>query len=279
VLEGEKVIELKPDADLLTRRITERAVDFIERNKDDPFFLYVAHPLPHGPLAASPQIKKEYAEQLKVNGAGKPGIFPTTIYEIDWSVGEVLKTLKEQGIDENTIVWFTTDNGPAGGKGSAKPLSGKKGSTLEGGQRVPTVIRWPRGIPAGSDSDKLTTAMDILPTFAKLAGAQLPEDLVIDGKDILPTLVEGAQSPHEYFFYAHWGILEAVRWRSWKLRIVDGKEALYDLDKDIGEKKNVAANHPEIVEELKAAMRGFEEEMEASVRPAGMVENPVPLTK
>ncbi|MEP4077298.1 sulfatase [Haloferula sp.] len=276
LLEGEKVIESEPDANYLTRRITERAVDFIKRHKDENFFLYVAHPLPHGPLAASPEIKKAYAQQLKANGKGKPGIFPVTIYEIDWSVGEILKALKEQGIDENTIVLFTTDNGPS--KGSAKPLSGKKGSTLEGGQRVPTVIRWPKGIPAGTDNDKVLTAMDVLPTFAKLSGAKLPDDLVIDGKDILPVLVDGAESPHEYFFYAHWGILEGVRWKSWKLRVVDGKEALYNLEEDISEKKNVAAKHPEIVQQLKTAMQGFEEEMKAGVRPAGSVENPVPLS-
>ena len=276
LLEGEKVIELEPDANYLTRRVTERAVDFIKRNKDDAFFLYVAHPLPHGPLAASPEIKKQYAQQLKTNGSGKPGIFPTVIYEIDWSVGEILKTLKDEGIDGNTIVLYTSDNGPA--KGSAKPLSGKKGSTLEGGQRVPAVVRWPQGIPAGMENDKVLTAMDILPTFAKLSGAELPSDLTIDGKDIMPTLVDGAESPHEYFFYAHWGVLEGVRWKSWKLRVIDGKEALYNLDVDVIEKKNVAANHPEIVEKLKAAMQGFEDEMEANVRPAGMVENPVPLS-
>jgi len=276
LLEGEKVIELEPDADYLTRRITQRAVDFITRNKDENFFLYVAHPLPHGPLAASPEIKKEYAEKVADAGKTKNGIFPATIYEIDWSVGQILQTLKEQGIDGNTIVLFSTDNGPA--RGLAKPLSGKKGSTLEGGQRVPTVIRWPQGIPAGSDNDKVLTAMDILPTFAKLSGAKLPEDLAIDGKDMMPTLVAGAESPHEYFFYAHWGVLEGVRWRSWKLRVINGKESLYDLNADIGEKKNVAANHPEIVQQLKAAMQGFEREMKVNVRPAGTVENPVPLT-
>lgn len=279
LLDGETVIELAPNADYLTRRITERAVDFIKRNKDESFFLYVAHPLPHGPLAASPQIKKAYAQQLKANGKGKPGIFSTAIYEIDWSVGEILKALKEQGIDENTIVLFTSDNGPAGRKGAGRVLSGGKGSTLEGGQRVPAVIRWPGGIPAGLENDKLLTAMDVLPTFAKLCGAQLPEDLVIDGKDMMPTLVDGAESPHDYFFYAHWGVLEGVRWKSWKLRVIDGKETLCNLDDDIGEKRNLASSYPEIVQQLKSAMQAFEDEMKAAVRPAGSVENPKPLSK
>ncbi|MBK1829972.1 sulfatase [Verrucomicrobiaceae bacterium R5-34] len=276
LLEGEKVLEMEPNADLLTRRITERAVDFIKRNKDENFFLYVAHPLPHGPLAASPQAKKEFAKHRNKVRGSKKGIFGSVIYEIDWSVGEILKTLKEQGIDDNTIVLFTTDNGPA--SGSAKPLSGRKGSTLEGGQRVPTVIRWPKGIPAGIENNKILTAMDVLPTFAKLSGAKLPEDLVIDGKDIMPAIVNGAASPHEYFFYAHWGVLEAVRWKDWKLRIINGKEALYNLEEDISEKKNVAASHPEIVQQLKAAMKGFVKDMDANERPAGTVENPVPLT-
>lgn len=278
LLEGEKVIELSPDPNTLTRRFTEMAVDFIKRNKDEPFFLYVPHPLPHGPLAASPEMKKEYAEQLKTNGAGTPGLFATTIYEIDWSVGEILKTLKEQGIDENTIVLFTTDNGPAGRKGSAKPLRGSKGNTFEGGQRVPTVIRWPEGIPAGLENDRILTSMDILPTFVKLAGATLPADREIDGKDIMPVIADGAESPHEYFFYAHWGNTEGVRRGDWKLHIVDGKEALYNLETDISEQKNVAAEHPEIVQQLKAAMKDFDMEMEEEVRPAGSVENPKPLT-
>ncbi|WP_372846960.1 sulfatase [Pontiella sp.] len=278
LLEGEKVIELDPDPDYLTRRFTERAVDFIRRNRDESFFLYLAHALPHGPLAASPEIKKEFAAKMPKNLKGKKQLYSTAIHELDWSVGEILKTLKEQGLDENTIVLFTSDNGPAGSVGSAKPLSGGKGKTLEGGQRVPAVIRWPQVIPAGLETDALLTAMDVLPTFAKLCGASLPDDLVIDGKDMMPTLVEGAGSPHEYFFYAHWGILEGVRWKSWKLRVVDGKEALYNLDEDIGEKENVAADHPEIVQQLKSAMQGFEKEMEANVRPAGAVQNPNCLT-
>ncbi|MDC0497378.1 sulfatase [bacterium] len=278
VLEGEEVIELAPNADYLTRRVTERAVDFIKRQKDEAFFLYVAHPLPHGPLAASPEAKKKYAQAMKESGQGKSGIRSSAIYEIDWSVGEILKALKDQGIDENTIVLFASDNGGAGGKSVNKPLSGGKGKTLEGGQRVSSVIRWPKGIPAGSDCDKMLTAMDVLPTFAKLSGAKLPDELVIDGKDMMPTLVDGAESPHEYFFYAHWGVTEGVRWKDWKLRTVDGKEALYNLKDDIGEKQNVAANHPEIVQQLKDAMEGFEKDMAVNVRPTVTVENPVPLT-
>ncbi|MGJ8657052.1 MAG: sulfatase family protein [Akkermansiaceae bacterium] len=277
LLEGETVIELEPDANQLTRRITHRALKFIDNNKDQNFFLYVAHPLPHGPLAASPEIKKSYAEARKKNKRAKPGIFPTVINEIDWSVGQILDKLKEHSIDENTIVLFSTDNGPS--KGSAKPLSGKKGSTLEGGMRVPTVIRWPKAIPAGSDNDKLMTTMDILPTFAKLINAKLPKDLIIDGKDIIPTLTEGKDSPHEYFFYSHWGNLEGARWNNYKLRTIDGKDVLYNLTTDISEKKNIASQHPEIVAQLKAAMTKFDSEMNKEIRPAGKVAEPKILTK
>lgn len=276
LLEGEEVVELDPDTNYLTRRFTEKAVDFIKRNKEENFFLYLAHPLPHGPLAASEEIRKSYAAVRKAGAPGRGDIYNTAKNEIDWSVGQVLDTLKEQGIDENTIVLFTSDNGPS--RGSAKPLRGKKGKTLEGGQRMPTVIRWPNGIPAGSVNDEVLTAMDILPTFAKVSGATLDADREIDGKDIMPVLVEGAKSPHQYFFYAYWGNLEAVRWGDWKFRITDGEEALYNLAEDISEKKNLAAQNPEIVAKLRTAMKDFESEMAREVRPVGLVENPKPLT-
>ncbi len=279
LLEGEEVIELDPDADYLTRRVTERAVKFIRDHKDENFFLYVPHPIPHGPLAASKEIKEEYAEVLANDTKASPEIYETAIYEIDWSVGQILATLKELGIDENTIVLFTSDNGAGRGrKNSLKPLSGGKGSTLEGGMRMPTVIRWPKGIKAGSDTDELITAMDLLPTFANLIGAEVPDDRIIDGKDIMPVLTEGAESLHEYFFYSHWGTLEAVRWKEWKLRIIEDEEALYNLETDISEKTNLASQYPEIVAKLKEAMQQFDEDMKNNARPAGMVENPKVLT-
>ena len=279
LLEGEEVIELDPDADYLTRRVTERAVQFIKDHKDENFFLYVPHPIPHGPLAASAEIKEEYAELLAKGSKASPEIYETAIYEIDWSVGQILTTLKEQGIDENTIVLFTSDNG-AGRKRteSLKPLSGGKGTTLEGGMRMPTVIRWPKKIKAGSDNGQLLTTMDLLPTFAKLIGAKVPDDRIIDGKDILPVLIEGAESPHEYFFYSHWGTLEAVRWKDWKLRIIEGEESLYNLKTDISEQTNLAPQHPEIVAQLKDAMEKFDAGVTRNARPAGQIQNPKALT-
>ena len=279
LLEGEDVIELDPDADYFTRRITERAVKFIKDHKDENFFLYVPHPIPHGPLAASAEIKEEYAELLLNEIEASPEIYETAIYEIDWSVGQILATLKEQGIDENTIVLFTSDNGAGRSrKKSLKPLSGGKGSTLEGGMRMPTVIRWPQKIKAGSEFDQVMTAMDMLPTFANLIGAKIPEDRIIDGKDILPVFTEGAESPHEYFFYSHWGTLEAVRWNNWKFRMVSDEEALYNLETDISEKTDLKDQHPEIVAQLKEAMQKFETEVTKNARPVGQVANPKALT-
>ncbi|MCB4807859.1 sulfatase [Tamlana sp. 62-3] len=278
VLEGEKVIELDPNKDNLTKRVTQRAVQFIKEHKDENFFLYVPHPIPHGPLAASKEIKKEYANLLKSGVKADDNIYSTAIYEIDWSVGQILQTLKEQGIDDNTIVLFTSDNGAANRKGSTKPLRGHKGQTLEGGMRVPTVIRWPAKIKAGIEIDELLTSMDVLPTFAKLIGAKLSKN-TIDGKDIMPVLTTNAKTPHEYFFYSHWGTLEAVRWGDWKLRIVKDEAALYNLKTDIAEKNNVIHQYPKIVAQLKKEMQKFEKEMEKNARPVGHVENPKPLTK
>ncbi|WP_372774757.1 sulfatase [Mangrovibacterium sp.] len=273
LLEMEEVTELDPDANYLTKRITERAVKFIKDHKHESFFLYVPHPIPHGPLAASPEIKKEYAGVLANGQTASPELYSTAIYEIDWSVGQILSTLKEQGIDENTIVLVTSDNG-ATKKGSNKPLRGHKGQTLEGGMRMPTVIRWPAKIEAGIEIDHLLTTMDLLPTFANLIGADIPSDRIIDGKDILPVLIDGAESPHEYFFYSHWGTLEAVRWKDWKLRIVDGEETLYNLKTDIAEQKNLNDQFPEIVVQLKEAIQKFDAEITLNARPVGQVENP-----
>ncbi|GIZ09696.1 sulfatase [Flavobacterium sp. UMI-01] len=277
LLDGEKVIEIDPDPNNLTRRITEKAVKFIKNHKDENFLLYIPHPIPHGPLAASAEIKKAYAEELAKGKKGNSDLYATAVYEIDWSVGQILSTLKEQGIDENTIVLFTSDNG-ATKKGSNKPFSGHKGETLEGGMRMPTVIRWPGKIKAGIEIDEVMTTMDVLPTFAHLIGAKMPQDRIIDGKNVFSVLSKEAKSPHEYFFYSHWGVLEAVRWKDWKLRIVDGKEALYYLKTDSAEQINLKDQHPDIYLKLQLEMKKFDEEIAKNARPVGHVENPKPLT-
>ncbi len=287
LLENDSVIEMEPDADFLTKRITERAIQFVERNRDVPFFVYIPHPIPHKPLHVSPGFMKgvasEITDKLKKEGGSidyktRDRLFRQAINEIDWSVGQILDTLKEHGIDEHTLVIFFSDNGPA--IGSAGPLKGRKGSTFEGGMREPTVVRWPGKIPAGRPNDEIMTAMDLLPTFAKLAGAAIPTDRVIDGKDIWPTLVGDAPTPHEAFFYHRGDQLTAVRSGKWKLHTNRGKPAqLYDLQSDIGEKKNVIHANPQVVQRLNGYLKAFAKDIADNSRPAAFVENPKPLSK
>ena len=174
---------------------------------------------------------------------------------------------------------FSSDNGPAVGK--ATPLRGKKNRTSEGGMRVPTVIHWPGKIPAGMANDEIMTTMDLLPTFANLAGAEVPSDRVIDGKDIWQVLRGEEKSPHEAFFYHKEKTLEAVRSGKWKLHInkQDNEITLYDLEQDIGESKDVSKAHPKVVERLLAHVKSFEKDLELNKRPAAFVDNPQPLKK
>jgi arylsulfatase A len=267
--EGEKVVRTRPDQSKLTTWYTEHAVKFIKKNHDRPFFLYVAHNMPHVPLHVSDKFK----------GKSKRGLFGDVIMEIDWSVGQILQALKDQGIDEQTLVIFTSDNGPwlsyGDHAGSAGPLREGKMTTWDGGQREPCVMRWPGKIPADSVCTEPAMTIDLLPTLAKLAGARLPRNK-IDGLDIWPLLAgtPGAKNPHDaYYFYWNrdW---QAVRSGKWKLhfphsyitlngkpggkggkpaRYEQGKTGLvlFDLEKDIGEKTNVADQHPDVVERLK----------------------------
>lgn len=299
LMEMEDVIEEAPDADYLTKRITERAVDFINRHRDEPFFLYVPHPIPHRPIHMSPPFMESVPDAIKAKLKNEKGvdyftrdkIYNHSISEIDWSVGEILDALKANGVDDNTIVIFTSDNGPSVGK--VGPLSGGKGSSYEGGQRVPTVIRWPGQIPAGVPNDELMTAMDLLPTFAKLAGAEMPLDRVIDGKDIMPVLAGQTATPHEAFFYYKSNALKAVRSGQWKLHLgkVNGTSngrrgkgssssimALYNLEDDMAEQNNLLKEHPEVAERLHGYVKAFVAEIEQHSRPAGVVQNPKALT-
>ncbi len=297
LLEGDTVIEMEPDADFLTRRITEGAVNFIKKHRDAPFFLYVPHPIPHAPLHVSPRfmegvssetIAKLQKEDGNIDYTARHELFRQAIAEIDWSVGEILDALKANGLDENTLVLFTSDNGPPKNTlfASPGPLRGNKGTTWEGGMREPTVIRWPGRIPSGTENDKLMTTMDLLPTFSKLAGAKVPTDRVIDGKDIWPTLTHGAETPHEAFFYHGGNVLKAVRSGKWKLHLDTKKEdntgpsslALYDLESDVGEKTDVLAKHPAVEKRLLSLVKAFEKELSENSRPAAFVEDPKPLS-
>lgn len=291
LMRNETVIESEPDQRLLTKRYTAEAIKFIKANKDKPFFLYLPHTMPHNPIFAS----KNFA------GKSKNGKFGDAVEEIDWSTGEILKTIKANGIDENTLVIFTSDNGAARRwGGSNAPLSGYKGSTMEGGMREPCVIRWPGKIPAGKTCDALASTIDLLPTFAKIAGGSAPTDRVIDGKDIAPLLFhpEKATTPHEAFYYYFRDQLQAVRSGKWKLHLARtqrrrGKKRkpqrlpnrLYNLETDIGEKTNVAGENPAVVKRLLVLAKkarvdiGDGKQAGKNQRPAGRVKNPVALTK
>lgn len=279
LIEGEKIVEHNPDQTKLTTWYTERAVKFIEKNKDKPFFLYVPHNMPHVPLHVSENFK----------GKSEQGLYGDVIMEIDWSVGQILATLKKLNLDEQTLVIFTSDNGPwlsyGNHAGSAGPLREGKGTSWDGGQREPCIMRWTGKIPAGSVCKEPAMTIDILPTLAKLAGAELPKNK-IDGMDIWPLISAqpNAKSPQEaYYFY--WGNeLQGIRSGPWKLhfahtyRSLDGKSggrdgqpgpyvdkktplALYNLDTDIGETTNVADKHPDIVSRLQTLAEKAREEL------------------
>lgn len=266
---GEEIIGLMPDQTQLTTWYTEHALRFIERNRDRPFFLYLAHNLPHVPLHVSDKFK----------GKSRRGLYGDVIMEIDWSVGQVLAALKHHGLDQRTLVIFTSDNGPwllyGNHAGSALPLREGKTTTFEGGLREPCIMRWPGRIPAGTVCPEFAATLDLLPTLATLAGTEPPSDRIIDGRDIWPLMSgqRGARSPHEAYYY-YWGRhLQAVRSGPWKLHLAhefdrpdppghDGLPgrysrqkigpALFNLDQDIGEARDVSGDHPEIVARLEA---------------------------
>jgi arylsulfatase A-like enzyme len=269
LIEGEKTIELNPDQRNLTTWYTERAVKFIDQNKERPFFLYVPHSMPHVPLFVSE----------KFAGKTERGLFGDVIAEIDWSVGEILAAIQRHGLDERTLVVFTSDNGPwlsyGDHAGSAAPLREGKGTAWDGGQRVPCLMRWPGKIAAGSVCREPAMTIDLLPTVAKLLGVELDSTRTIDGLDIGGLMFgdDSAKSPHDGLYF-YWGAaLHAVRSGPWKLHFPHeyrslgpsgggsgGKPgpyinqrtelALFNLAEDVGESRNVAAEHPEIVARL-----------------------------
>ncbi|MFW6132935.1 MAG: sulfatase [Planctomycetota bacterium] len=284
LMEDEEPIELQPDQRSLTIRYVEHSVRFMRENRDRPFFLYLAHMhvhLPHYP----PMCFLEHSR----NGA-----YGASVECIDWSVAVILHELKRLGLDEDTIVMFTSDNGSRAAEdgGSNDPLRGRKGTCWEGGQRVPCIVRWPGRVPAGSTCRELATAMDVLPTFAALAGAAAPDDRVIDGKDIRPLLLgePGAASAYEALFYYRRRHLRAVRRGPWKLHVATGDRSepeLYNLDDDIGEQDNVAGSNPDVVARLDKLADACREDIgDAAVsaegrncRPIGRVVEPKPLAE
>jgi arylsulfatase len=271
LLENGQVLDTLTDQSQLTTQLTQRAVSFITDKKDQPFFLYVAHPQPHVPLYVSEKFK----------GKSAHGLYGDVIMELDWSVGEILKALKDNGLEEDTLVIFTSDNGPwlayGNHAGSAAPLREGKGTAWEGGQREPFIVKYPRLIPPETVVEVPVMGIDVLPTVAALTGGKLPKH-PIDGKNVLDVLSGNSQeSPQEaYFFYYRVNELFGVRYGDWKMyfphryrtmagqpqgedglpgqyAFIDMEEIeLYHLPTDEGERTNVAQFHPEVVTKIQS---------------------------
>ena len=266
-LEKAREIKTLDDQAILTTLYTEKSVEFIKKNKDNPFFLYLPHSMPHVPIAVSE----------KFLGKSKQGLYGDLMMEIDWSVGEIIRSLKENNILNNTLVVFTSDNGPwlnfGNHAGSTGGLREGKGTSFEGGQRVPTVMMWPDVIPKGKIANQLSSTIDLLPTIAHITGGKLPEHK-IDGVNIFDILNGGEEEPRDHFFYYYGNNnLEAVRKDNWKLilphssrsykgvlpkndghggpysRIETGLE-LYNLRRDPGEEYDVITLYPDVTKEL-----------------------------
>jgi len=293
LLEGNQVIKKNlqwADQNRLTTQYTNKAVDFIRRQSKRPFFLYLAHSMPHVPLGVSDKFR----------GKSEGGFFGDVIQEIDWSVGQVMAELQKQGVDKNTWVIFTSDNGPwlsyGDHAGSAGPFRAGKHTIFEGGFRVPCLMRWPGQIPAGAVNDVMISTMDILPTVAGVVGKQLPTDRVIDGHDILSVIQDkpSAKSPWKSYFYFKRD-LHAVRSGTWKLIFphashhvlkagqgghpgttgkLDLPLSLYNLSEDPAESRNVIADHPDIVRRLQTLTAAFRQDLKDNSRQPGTVKNP-----
>lgn len=309
--DGDRVVESHVDQAMLTQHYTGRALDFIRRNRERPFFLYLAHTMPHIPQYASPAFV----------GKSRDGIYGDAIEELDWSTGQVLDLLRELGLEERTFVILTSDNGAnlRGKKpnsnvrfpgrsngGSNGPLRAGKGSTFEGGIRVPCIARWPGKLRTELVEHAVWSAMDLLPTFAKLANAPLPAGVTLDGRDVGPTLFGDSTNIKPAPLFHYFGVqLQAVRDGPWKL-IVPITEfpttrvpslwfehqpglferqhrlwpnpSLYNLDEDIGEQNNVASAHPEIVTGLLQKARAFDQPFQKAMPPVLYLPGPRPPT-
>ncbi|MDP6524254.1 MAG: sulfatase [Kiritimatiellia bacterium] len=276
LMEGEEVIEYPADQNTLTKRYTEKAIEFITANKDNSFFVYLPHTMVHLPLAVSKAFEGRHDK-----------IIHSAIEEVDWSVGEIAKTLTKLGIDKKTLFIFTSDNGAA--VGSSLPLRARKGSVYDGGIREPTFMWWPGRIPSDTVCREVTASIDILPTLAGLCGGKLPEKK-IDGKDIW-SLMSGkkdAKSPHDTYCLMHGpGTVRSGKWKyyPWKEKkggkrdtkkgpVSEHPVQLYDTVADIGETTNVAEKNPEVVTMLQKAWDAHVKELSANTRPSAAMIRP-----
>ena len=274
------------DQEQLTTQYTERAVSFIEKNKEKPFFVYIPHSMVHVPLYVSDKFK----------GKSKAGLFGDVMMEVDWSVGQIMKALRRHNLEKDTLFVFTSDNGPwlnyGDHAGSAAPLREGKGTMFDGGCKEPTLAWWPGTIPANSVCREPAMTIDLLPTIAGLIGAELPKHR-IDGKDIRPLFTDDeAKSPQEAYYMYYGNQLQAVRQGKWKLhfphgyRTMAGKPggtggiptrysqakiglSLFDLEKDVGESKDLSKKHPDVVKRLSALGDSFNKDLAKSKRAPG----------
>jgi len=255
------------DQSLLAEVFTDKAIAFIKKNQKKPFFCYIPHAHVHKPRYARP----EYLKRAEGN------VDRAHVEEIDDSTGRVLHTLKDLKLDRNTLVIFTSDNGAASGMSSGPLRGGKGGPKYEGHMRVPTLAWWPGTIPAGSISKEIGVTTDLLPSLAKLTVSKVPDDRIIDGKDISDVLLgkKDAQSPHQLHYYEN----EGIRRGDWKLVKKGSRSELYDLSKDPGERKDLSRNHPELVKELNRALQKHAASIAANLRPAGFAKRPKPILK
>ena len=290
LIDGNKIINPKvsgKDQEMLTTQYTERAVSFIEKNKDNPFFVYLPHSMVHVPLYVSDKFK----------GKSGAGLFGDVMMEVDWSAGEIMKVLRKHDLHENTLFLFTSDNGPwlnyGDHAGSAAPLREGKGTMFDGGCREPTLAWWPGTIPAGSECNEPAMTIDLLPTIANLIDADLPKHR-IDGKDISALLTGDAKSPQVAYYFYYGNQLQAVRQGKWKLHFPHGYRtmagklggtggiptnysqakiglSLFDLHSDIGESTDVKEKFPKIAKRLKSLGEKFNQELQKSKRPAGRI--------
>jgi len=290
LLADDVVVEEQPDQRTLTERYVTASIDFLRDAKDGPFFLYLAHLYVHLPIYISD-------ERLE---AARNGRYGAAVECIDWATSKILDELVSLGLDEKTIVIFTSDNGslgdtepPWGSMGpigaSNEPLRGVKGTTWEGGMRVPGIVRWPGTIEPGRVCDGLLTSMDLLPTLAGLCGATLDDARPIDGKDVADVWLAGSSSPHQHFAYFRGTTLEAVRGERYKLHVARGGDVvveLYDLLVDPSESRDIAGRFPDEVASLQRVADGYRSTLGddltgvegTEIRPAARVAEPVTLT-
>jgi arylsulfatase A len=285
LMRNEEVVEYPADQSTLTQRYTVEATKFIRDNQAKPFFIYLPHTMVHVPLAASDAFR----------GKSDGGLLGDAVEELDWSVGQIMQTLKELKLDEKTLVIFTSDNGAA--TGSSAPYRGKKATNFEGGVREPCIMRWPGKIPAGTTCEQIAGNIDLLPTFAKLVGVETAKDRTLDGRDITSLMFDAKAGPvrDTHLYYTARETMAAIRQGDWKLFLAgDGgamnqkkaakndkkkgeanstEPALYNLASDPVESKNVAAENPEIVKRLQAEAAKRGEEIQKNRRPAGSLKN------